>query len=240
MAERATSSMIAESAKVRVGSLPAQVLTDAAPDGRQSLGQPGEPARLAELAHPLPLGVVAILQPTGGVAPDCLNVCPWVFSVEHTFVSRRHRQRRESLRLHAAHRFAIRRGIAKAAAMGEPAYPQFTRRDIVEAKPFDEFGSGERDSGSASGHVGLRPAPRLFGPLRTYQYLSGAIASRGIGSIGMAHPHISGDTGDLKPRPGSLARKINRLCGKIVGPSLRAIATQFSRKSAEDGIHFSR
>jgi hypothetical protein len=64
-------------------------------DQRQCIRQPSEPARLAALAHVLPLRVVAVLQPAGSIAPDGLEVCGRVGGVEHVPIGRRYRQASE-------------------------------------------------------------------------------------------------------------------------------------------------
>ena len=51
-----------------------EMLGDAAADARQHVGEPRQTPRLANLAHLLPVGMIAVLQPAGGVAPDGLQM----------------------------------------------------------------------------------------------------------------------------------------------------------------------
>ena len=91
---------------------------NAPPDLRQRLRETGEPARLAHLTHhPLPIGMIAVLQASRGVAPDRLDVRPGIGGVQYVHVRRRHRERGKPLRLCAAQRRAIGGDVAKAPAM---------------------------------------------------------------------------------------------------------------------------
>ena len=65
------------------------MLADAAVNARQYLGEPRKAPRLAHFADLFPLVMIAVLQPAGGIAPDCLQMRPAVFGVEHVLVGRR-------------------------------------------------------------------------------------------------------------------------------------------------------
>ena len=72
-----------------------KIVADTPSTQRQCIRQPREPAGLAALAHVLPLRMVAVLQPAGGVAPDGLEMCGRVGGVEHVPIGRRYRQASE-------------------------------------------------------------------------------------------------------------------------------------------------
>ena len=66
---------------------------DAAPDLRQHFRKTGETPRPAHLPHPLPVGMIAVLQASGGIAPGRLDVRTRIGGVEHVHIGRRHRER---------------------------------------------------------------------------------------------------------------------------------------------------
>ena len=117
----------------------AEMPGDAAPDLRQHFCKTGETPRLAHLAHPLPVGMIAVLQASGGVAPDRLDVRTRIGGVERVRIGRRHRERGKPLRLLAAQRRAIGGDVAKAPAMPQPADGQLFGRDVGEAEPPQEL-----------------------------------------------------------------------------------------------------
>ena len=68
-----------------------QMRGDVAANLRQRADQLGETVGLAMLAHLLPIGMVAVLQPAGSIDADCLQVRIRVGRVAHVAVGRRHR-----------------------------------------------------------------------------------------------------------------------------------------------------
>jgi hypothetical protein len=133
----------------------AEMTGDAAPDLRQHFRKTGETPRLAHLAHPLPVGMIAVLQASGGVAPDRLDVRTRIGGVEHVHIGRRHRERGKPLRLLAAQRRAIGGDVAKTPAMPQPADGQLFGRDVGEAEPLQELHRRWRTTPPA-----VRAAPR--------------------------------------------------------------------------------
>src|SRR5215831_13216782 len=69
-----------------------KVLTEAPAELRQRVREASEPARFATLPHVFPLRVITVLQASGGVAPDGLEMCRRVGRVEHVLIGRRHGQ----------------------------------------------------------------------------------------------------------------------------------------------------
>ena len=67
-----------------------KILADAPADLGQRIREPSQPARLAQLAHVVPLRVIAVLQPASGVTPDGLEMGGRIRRVEHILVGRRH------------------------------------------------------------------------------------------------------------------------------------------------------
>ena len=126
--------MMAASVKARVGAAPLKMLADAAPNLRQRFGKPREPARFARFAHALPIGMIAVLQAPGGIAPDGLDVRARIGSIEHVRIGRRDGKRSEALCLGGADRFALGGQIAKAAAAPLALQGQIRCRDVSEAK----------------------------------------------------------------------------------------------------------
>ena len=68
------------------------MLVHCAADARQRFDQALQALRLAALAHLLPFGMVAVLQASGGIAADRLDVRARVRGVEHVLIGRRHRE----------------------------------------------------------------------------------------------------------------------------------------------------
>ena len=64
---------------------------DVAPDLRKRRDEPGQAMRLALLAHLFPIGVIAVLQPAGGVDADRLQMRIGVGRIAHLAIGRRHR-----------------------------------------------------------------------------------------------------------------------------------------------------
>ena len=109
------------------GFIPRQVLCDAAADFRQGRGEPQQPARLAALAHRLPLGMVAVLQSPRGVASDRLHMRGGVGGVAHVLIGGRNRQCGQTA---DGERMANNRAIL--AQVGEPfAPPRSPTRQLV-------------------------------------------------------------------------------------------------------------
>ena len=134
------------------------MLADAALNARQCIREASEPARLAYLPHALPLRVVAVLQTSGGIAADRLDVGARIGGVEHVLISRRDGERGEPPLLGRGHHCAVRFAVAEAAAMPLPANGQFGRADIFQAEALDEFcGRGRKP-----GLIGRRAIGLLF------------------------------------------------------------------------------
>src|ERR1044072_8547779 len=70
----------------------AEMLAHHAADARHRLDQALQALCLAPLAHLLPVGVITILQPPGGIAPDRLDVRTGIGGVPHRLIGRRHRE----------------------------------------------------------------------------------------------------------------------------------------------------
>ena len=128
---------------------------DAAPDLRQHFRKTGETPRPAHLAHPLPVGMIPVLQASGGIAPGRLDVRTRIGGVEHVHIGRRHRERGKPLRLLAAQRRAIGGDVAKTPAMPQPADGQLVGRDAGETEPPQELHRRRRMAPSVG-----RAAPR--------------------------------------------------------------------------------
>ena len=104
------------------------MLGDAAADARQHVREPREAARLADLAHLLPVRMIAVLQPAGGIAPDGLQMRGRILRVQHVGVGRRHGEARQP-----PHRGAL----ADHAVVGIEIGPAF-----AAAAPADRQGIG--------------------------------------------------------------------------------------------------
>src|SRR3984957_13656314 len=114
------------------------MLAGAATDGRQRFGEAREAAGFACFAHPLPFGMIAILQPPGSIAPDGLDVSHRVGRIEHVVIGRWHGQRGEALCFRGTDRFAARSEIAKTAAMALALYGQCGGVDVGQPELLDE------------------------------------------------------------------------------------------------------
>ena len=72
------------------------MLADTPSDLGQRIREPRQPAGLAQLPHVVPLRVIAVLQASGGIAPDGLEMGRRIRGVEHVLVGRRHGQAGEA------------------------------------------------------------------------------------------------------------------------------------------------
>jgi hypothetical protein len=123
------------------------MLGNAAGNARQRVGEPGQPARFARLAHALPFRMIAVLQTSGRVAANRLDVGVRIGRVQNLFVARRNSERDKAALLRCLNGCAIRLQIAEAAAMPLPADGQFGGTYVFQSEPFDELCGGRREPG---------------------------------------------------------------------------------------------
>src|ERR1700753_847988 len=97
------------------------MLADAAPDLGQHLGEFGKAAGFARFTNALPVGMIAILQPAGGIAADGLDVSLGIGGIKDVFIGGRNRERRKALYFFAANGTSLRTEVAKTAAMTKTA-----------------------------------------------------------------------------------------------------------------------
>ena len=131
--------MIADKVKDRVASLLAEMLAGAAPNMRKHLRKAREPARLARLADLLPVAMIAILQPPGGVPPDRLDVSGRIGGKKHVCVGGRHGERSKAFYLAGAERRPGGGHITKTAAAALAPDGQFGRRHVGQPRPGQQF-----------------------------------------------------------------------------------------------------
>jgi hypothetical protein len=132
---------------------------DVAPDLRQDFSEMSKAPRLARLAHPLPIGMISVLQTPGSVAPGSLNVRPGIGGVQHVHVGGWHCERREPLRLHAAQWCTVAGDVVKSPTMSQPADGQLITRHIGQTKPSQEHHRRKR---TALPIMRAAPAPGMF------------------------------------------------------------------------------
>ena len=133
-----------------------EMLGDAAADARQHVGEPRQAPRLANLAHLFPIGMIAVLQPAGGIAPDGLQVRGRVLRVEHVGVGGRHGETRQPLHRGAvADHAVVGIEIDPALAAPAPADRQGVGGDEPQAQPLRQGFGAARVTPAAPGRGAL-------------------------------------------------------------------------------------
>src|SRR5262249_29162771 len=132
-----------------------EMLGDAAADAGQHFYEPHEAPCLAQLAHFLPLGMIAVLQAPGGVLSDRLQVRGWILRATDVDVSGRHREAgKGSDGLGIVHASAVGAVIGEAAATAAARNRQRLRLDQMQPVRASKLGKRK-----GSGNLPVRRSP---------------------------------------------------------------------------------
>src|SRR5262252_3479946 len=94
-----------------------------------------------------PLRMVAVLQASGRIAADGLDVGVRIGGVQDVLIGWRNSERGKAPLLCRGDGFAVRLEIAEAAAVPLSPDRQFGRADVFQPEPFQELGRGGRERG---------------------------------------------------------------------------------------------